>query len=127
MSFDLAVWYPHVRLSDDEAATAYRKLCEGEKPDVIGPHPSVQAFYEALTSTDPEIDSLPEERLDDCRWSCALDRSPAHVIMASVWSKADSTMQLVGELAQRHGLVLYDPQRGVQTYPRRWLSLLRRR
>ena len=97
MSCDFGVWFPHERLSDKEAGEVYARLCEGDV-DTVQSHPAVEAFYEALTAIHPEIDTIPEERIDDhdyCPWSCALDRSPAHVIMPCVWSQADRVHRLV--------------------------------
>jgi hypothetical protein len=127
MSFDLGVWFPHQRLSHAQAGDLYVRLCEGEPHELL-PHESIDAFYEELTAKHPEIDSIPEDRIDDhdyCPWSCALDRSDAHVIMSCVWSKAEYVGMLVSQLAKKHGLAVYDPQSARITYPndqtkRRW-------
>jgi len=119
MSYDLGVWYPHERLSDAAAGTLYVGLCEGTVDDPQA-HPAVDAFYEELTAKHPEIDTIPDERIDDhdyCPWSCALDRSPGHVIMPCVWSKAEYVDAFVRELARKHGLAVYDPQSGHISYP----------
>jgi hypothetical protein len=97
MSFDLAVWYPEKRIANDEAGKLYAEL----------------------TARHPEIDGIPEEKIDDhdyCPWSCAMDHSPGHVIMSCVWPKATYVHQIVEDLARRHGLALYDPQSDVVTY-----------
>jgi len=112
MSYDLAVWYPHRRLSDQQAGDLYVRLCEGDDTGVV-PHPAVDAFYLELTSIHPEIDSIPEERIDDhdyCPWSCRLDRSAGHVLTCCVWSQAAHVHDLVQGLARKHELALYDPQ-----------------
>jgi hypothetical protein len=119
MSCDYAVWYPEKRLSDDEARELYLRLCDGDTSGVVA-HPAVDAFYTELTAKHPEIDTIPEDRIDDhdyCPWSCKLDRSSGHVIMACVWPKADYVGELVGTLARKHGLALYDPQSERVTYP----------
>ena len=119
MSCDFGVWFPHQRLSNKEAGALYVRLCESDIGGVQ-PHPAVDAFYEELTAKHPEIDTIPEDRVDDhdyCPWSCALDRSPGHVIMSCVWSKADYVTRFVHELAIRHGLAVYDPQSDRITYP----------
>src|SRR4051812_8527184 len=95
MSFDLGVWYPHHRLSDSEAGKTYGSLCENGAADRVQPHPAVEAFYDELTVIHPEIDTIPEERIDDtdyCPWSCALSHSPAYVLMACVFSQADNVL-----------------------------------
>ncbi len=119
MSFDLVVWYPDMRLSADEANRRYVSLCEGDVSGVVE-HPAIQAFYDELIAKHPEIDDVPEDRIDDheyCPWSVAMDRSAGHVIMCCVWSRAEYVRGFVGQLALKHGLVLYDPQEGNAIYP----------
>jgi hypothetical protein len=119
MSFDLVVWYPDTRLSADEANRRYVSLCEGNVSGVVE-HPAIQAFYDELIAKHPEIDDVPEDRIDDdeyCPWSVAMDRSAGHVIMCCVWSRAEYVRGFVGQLALKHGLVLYDPQEGNAIYP----------
>ena len=119
MSFDLAVWYPQKRIGDEEARELYVRLCDNDTSGVVA-HPAVDAFYTELTAEHPEIDAIPEEKIDDndyCPWSCKLDRSPAHVIMSCVWSKATYVGRLVESLARKHGLAIYDPQSDRVTYP----------
>ena len=119
MSFDLCVWYPQNRVSDREAGKLYARLCESDTSGVV-PNPAIEAFYAELTARHPEIDVVPEEKIDDhdySPWSCALDRSPGHVIMSCVWPKAEHVHQLVQDLARKHGLALYDPQSSIVIYP----------
>jgi hypothetical protein len=119
MSCDFGVWFPYKRLSDQEAREVYARLCDGDR-SAVEPHAAVDAFYADLTEKHPEIDTVPEDRLDDhdyCPWSCALDYSPGHVIMSCVWSKAGYVERLVHGLARKHGLAVYDPQADRVTYP----------
>ena len=119
MSCDFGVWFPRTRLSNEEAGKLYIKLCEGDLSGVH-PHSAVDAFYAELTALHPEIDTVPEERIDDhdyCPWSCALDRSSGHVIMPCVWSRAAHVEGLVKNLARKLGLAVFDPQNGVISYP----------
>jgi hypothetical protein len=119
MSFDLGVWYPDRYLTSEESGRRYVHLCKGDASDVVE-HPAVSAFYEELVAKHPEIDDVPEDRIDDhdyCPWSIMMHRSPGHVIMCSIWSRAEYVRAFVAELAARHGLVLYDPQEGVSIFP----------
>ena len=119
MSFDLGVWYPYENLSSKQASERYVRLCESQT-DEAKPHPSVDAFYDELTAKHPEIDAVSEDRIDDhdySPWSCALDRSSGHVVMACVWSKAKYVDSLVHSLAAKYGLAVYDPQSDRITYP----------
>jgi hypothetical protein len=119
MSCDFAVWFPYQRLSDSEAGKLYTRLCQSDT-NGVQPHPAVDAFYADLIAKYPEIDTVPDDRIDDhdyCPWSCALDHSPGHVIMPCVWSKADYVERLGHELAQKYGLAVYDPQSNHVIYP----------
>ena len=119
MSYDLAVWYPHELLSDEEALLIYRNICK-EDISQLRPHPSIRAFYDELASLHPEIDDVPEdksEEFDFSPWSVEHDYSDRHIIMSSVWSKADYVNKLVRELARKHELAVYNPQEYRIYYP----------
>jgi len=94
-------------------------LCGGNV-DGIEPSPNVDAFYAEFTAKHPEIDDVPEEEIDNtdlCPWSIAFDRSPGHLILCCVWSKADYVESLVKSLAAKHRLSVYDPQTGSVIQP----------
>ena len=112
MSFDLGVWYSERPLTDKEAADIYLNLCQNW-PFLEGDKPNVVAFYNELIQRWPEIDTVPEEKIDDtnyCPWSCALDHSGMAVVMPCVWPMADAVATFVRGLASTHALVLFDPQ-----------------
>ncbi len=112
MSCDYSVWHTNSRLNSVEAQALYLRLCEGDVSGIV-PHPSIDAFYDELTARHPEIDDVPEDRLEDtdlCPWSIAFDRSDGHLIMCCAWSKAVYVGNLLLQLASKHGLALYDPQ-----------------
>ena len=119
MSCDHAVWFPARRLSNEEAGALYHALCEGDVSRLT-PSAAIDSFYSELTAKHPQIDDIPEDRLDDheyCPWSIAFDRSPGHLIMCCVWSRADYVSSLLKSLARKHGLALYDPQSERVWYP----------
>lgn len=112
MSCDYAVWHTPVPLNETEATALHLRLCEGDASGVRA-HPGIESFYRELTALHPELDDVPEHRIDDhdfCPWSVAFDRSEGHVIVCCVWPKADYVGRLVARLAARHGLAFYDPQ-----------------
>ncbi len=77
-------------------------------PTLKAKTPQLPPFYADLTERWPEIDSVPEQRVDDkayCPWSCALNRSGMAVVMCCVWSMADELAAIVEDLANRHRLV----------------------
>ena len=119
MSFDLFVWYPQKRISNEQAGELYIRVCDGDIT-AVEPHPTIDAFYSELTTKYPEIDTVPVEKMDKhdfCPWSCKIDHSPSHVVMSCVWSEATYVHQFVQDLARKHGLAIYDPQSDVVTYP----------
>jgi hypothetical protein len=112
MSFDLGVWYSEHPLNDREASEVYLRLCE-EWPYLEGENAAVAAFYAALTEHWPELETVPEEKIDDkdyCPWSGPIDHSGMAVLMNCVWSMADKVGAYVADLAYDHGLVIFDPQ-----------------
>jgi hypothetical protein len=114
MSFDLAVWHSPRNVTTEEAGQLYVTLCESDSQAVVS-HPAMDAFYEELIARYPEIDTVPDDRIDDhdyCPWSCALDHGPGHVLMPCVWSQAENVNEFVHALAEKHGLVVYNPQHG---------------
>lgn len=119
MSFDLAIWYPHEKVTDEEAGQIHLDLCD-EKPTRLKPHPSILDFYQELTSLHPEIDDVPEDRLGDldfCPWSVEFDRSDSFILLCAVWPRAEYVSDLILRLADKHGLAVYDPQIGHIFYP----------
>ena len=119
MSCDFGVWFPSQQLDSSAAGELYGSLCQGDTSGVE-PSSAIDAFFLELTSIHPEIDDVPEEAVGDmdrCPWSIAFDRSPGHLIMCCVWSKAEYVEALIKRLASKHGLVVYDPQASAITYP----------
>lgn len=97
----------------------YVQLCESDVSGVVA-SPAIDAFYAELTAKHPDLDDVPEDRIDDteyCPWSIRFDRSPGHLIMCCVWSRAEYVSQLIASLAKKHGLAVYDPQSDRITYP----------
>lgn len=119
MSCDFGIWPSELRLSTSEARNYYSSLCDGVTTAVIA-SAHIDAFYQELTLRHPEIDDVAEDQLDDhdlCPWSCAFDRSEGHIIICSVWSKAEYVEQLLVRLALKHNLAIYNPQCDRVMYP----------
>jgi hypothetical protein len=109
VSYKLAVWHSERAVSGKEAAELYIKLFEQQKIP-IEQHIDVYAFCNELDARYPEIDMVAEEALDACPWSCTHDRSGAHVIVSMLDEKNAEVMPLILELAEKYGLVCFDPQ-----------------
>lgn len=111
MSFDLAVMNVEKKISSEEATEIYNKLCDGEY-DVLKPSERIDSFYQELVEKYPDVESYSDDDIDDCPWSVELDVSDGAVVMSMVWSAADEIPSFVTNLAEKHGLALYDPQDG---------------
>lgn len=111
MSFDLAVMNLEKRISSEEAAEIYDKLCDGEY-DILKPSEKIDLFYQELVEKYPDINSYDDDddEIENCPWSVELDVSDGAVVMSMVWSAADEIPSFVISLAEKHGLALYDPQ-----------------
>jgi hypothetical protein len=114
MSMDLGVFFTTRPHTDEKALKRYVAYCE---EDDLAPYieasPKVGAFLAELTETYPQIDDVSEAELDDCPWRCAFDVSEGHILMPMVSSKYEEAGLLIVALAQKHGLVCFDPISGV--------------
>jgi hypothetical protein len=112
MSCDYGVWYSDTPPTKEEAAKIYVALCE-QWPFLQGENHGVRAFYNELTGRWPELDTVPEEKIDDkdyCPWSCAISHSGMAVVTPCVWSMAGKVGSSIEELARKYKLVFFDPQ-----------------
>lgn len=110
MSFDLAVWQTEQALSTKEALELYMKLAAQDWIP-LEQSSNIEAFYIELCSRYPEIDTLPEEELDSCPWSCRHNRSGLHVIMSmNFGEELERAAQFITDLAVKYDLVCFDPQ-----------------
>ena len=109
-SLYLGVWKCLTPISDEEAAHQYRLLREVGSESRFDAE--VYAFYSRLIGLYPEIDTLPEEELDDSPWASSMEVSDSHVIMAIVPEQSEKVVPQVLALAEENGLVCFDPQAG---------------
>ncbi|HKN36915.1 MAG TPA: hypothetical protein VJX16_27030 [Terriglobales bacterium] len=109
MSYKLAVWHSERAISSKEAAELFAKLYEHRKVP-LEQHIDVYSFYNELGARYPEVDMVAEEDLDGCPWACAHERSGAHVILSMLDDKSTEVLPTILELAEKHGLVCFDPQ-----------------
>ena len=110
MSIEIAIWRTEKPIGDIAAAKLYSRLIEGDLSK-LQPHPSIEAFYRDLVARFPEIHDTPPEKIDDCPWSCKIDRSSVHLIVSTPFSirqvLAEAVGNHIGELQMKHGLTAY--------------------
>ncbi len=115
MSFDLFLWDPPRGEADDESVRArYERACEGledDDDDAAGESPRVNAFFEELLARFPHLDRILESEVDASPWSCGPERGDRWVSLTIRWGESgDEVVALVGALAEKHRVLLYDPQ-----------------
>jgi hypothetical protein len=101
MSFDLAVWYEPAPITVDVADAWLAALYESEVPDGITPRPEVAAFVADLLGGHPADGEV---------WESAPVVGADFVLMSFTEPAGDRMREVVRGLAERHGLVCYDPQ-----------------
>jgi hypothetical protein len=113
VSLDIGVFYTTRPLTNHDASKIYSALCGGgEDPPRIEASPSVAKFLVELRKHYPDIDAASEKEIENCPWACAHDISESAVLCSMVASKYLDAAELVTNLAQKYGLVCYDPQSG---------------
>ena len=105
-----AVWNSLTPISTEEAAHQYQLL--KDVGSELRFDNKVYAFYSRLISLYPEIETLPEEELDDSPWACGMEVSGSHVIMGIVPEQSEKVVPQVLALTEENGLVCFDPQAG---------------
>ncbi|MBN1411090.1 MAG: hypothetical protein JW969_09610 [Spirochaetales bacterium] len=72
-------------------------------------------FYVELTGMHPEINDVPESKLDDtdyCPWSAEIGKDADCLSISCVWSKAEYVHDLLLNLVKKHKVTMFDPQTG---------------
>ncbi|GLY38702.1 hypothetical protein Amsp01_047260 [Amycolatopsis sp. NBRC 101858] len=109
MSFDLAVWPEPAVITAEEAARKYAEFAARE-PAAVPADPRALAFHRELTARYPSLRDLPVEELENSPWNGDPVVLGEAVLITMSWSTADAAVLFVWELAERHMLVLFDPQ-----------------
>jgi hypothetical protein len=107
VSFDLDVLAIGPGASDDDAR-AMVKRCGGSDHPEGELDERIVGFYEGLRSRYPDFPPYG----DDSPWaSTPLSVGIDHVSMSmSLGERSDRVIELISDLADRHGLTIYDPQ-----------------
>lgn len=109
MSFDLYVWREAQPITAEQADRICHHLAEGQA-GVVEPDDGVRAFHEELTARFPDLESLTDEEMETSPWSMSPEGMPTCVITTIRWPRAQELAAFVIDLAERHGLVCYNPQ-----------------
>jgi hypothetical protein len=106
MSFDLAVWYEPVPVTDTQAAATYELLCRGEDAGLTN-HSNLSTFFADLIS-----------EFGQWAWSEKPEVEDNGLLLSLSQATADEVAPKIVYLAERHGLVSYDPHAHQVQLPR---------
>lgn len=114
MSYDLVVWEGELPADDKAGEKVYLEhiapqLDSYDPANPIPPTPRIKAYVEALLQRWPDID----ENEDNSPWStCPLmsEAVGSFIYFPMTFNMADEASAYAADLAQKHGLVCYDPQ-----------------
>ncbi|MFJ9120332.1 hypothetical protein ACIRJO_32950 [Streptomyces sp. NPDC102394] len=113
MSYDLAFWYEEDAIDAEEAYQKYDALTDGAS-GVVTKHPGVSAFYRDILE---RFSDLSEANWEQSPWSSPVYFNGECILVAISWSRKDEVSTALVPLAQNHGLMTYDPQRGEAVVP----------
>lgn len=114
VSFDLYLWASPSPVTASQAAAICHCLAEGDQ-SVTTPDPRLLEFASELTARYPRLEDPTSP--DDSPWNMSPDVTPERVILCMSFSQSPQISPSILELADRHGLVCYDPQVGHVHHP----------
>ncbi|WP_157518398.1 hypothetical protein [Herbidospora mongoliensis] len=81
---------------------------------------AVAAFHAEVVSLYPDLtEEMSDEEIDDSPWMAALYTGPGFRLAAISWSRSVMVAANLRFLANRHGLICYDPQADIVIAPAR--------
>ena len=116
-NFYLGVWSGEDPPTHQDAARQYAAFLERKQPAVF--NEAVYTFYTELIRYYPNPDLVAEEDQDSCPWVSATEASGDFVQMVLKWERYAEVFPLVLQLAEKHGLVCFDPQNSNMHLPAR--------
>ena len=108
VSYDVAVWVGERPANDDAAAEEFEARADASEDDETPPGRRIRAYVDALLERFPEGSDEGVWAVEPLLEEVGGDFLYLNLIVAD---DLDDVVGHAGELAQRHGLVAYDPQR----------------
>ncbi|MFI6498237.1 hypothetical protein [Nonomuraea typhae] len=114
MSFDLAVWFEDEPITPLRATAKFLDWCESTAEAVEAPRAEVAAFLDDLTARYPDLTA---DNYAASPWAEPLTVADGTVLASAVFPRAAEVCRTVLDLAERHGLIVFDPQSGTLHTP----------
>jgi hypothetical protein len=108
MSYDISVWSIPRVLSRRDAIRAWSDLCDNGTFELFEDSPNIGGFQCELEEKYPQIDSLPDEKIEESPWSCGFEPEGPALTLSCVWSRAEEIAGFVFDLAMKHNLAVFD-------------------
>lgn len=119
MRVEIGIFFADAPLTDMDALNRYRAHCDGnDSGGPIDPGPHLVSFMSDLTARYPRLESLSDEERANSPWAGAFDAYGNQARITLSGRECANAVELILELADRHGLVCFDPQtRSILTAP----------
>ena len=114
MSFDLCVWREEQPITANQAKEVYLYLQDAGEPGVeldVRPDARVGTFYTELMERHPALETLGIKEGEASPWSMTPFETQESVTMCMGYRESDTVAPEIIELAGKHGLVCYNPQK----------------
>ena len=117
MRVEIGVFFTDAPVTDEDALHRYRACRNGEN-QADAPAPHLDPFLGDLTDRYPTLESLSEDERQQSPWARDFNRNGDQLIIAVNGRECAEAVDLIMQLADRHGLVCFDPRtRSILTAP----------
>jgi len=119
VSFDLGVWYAPGPVTHEQATHVYDLLCADQNAGLTA-DTRLERFYANLIDRFPLMASITEMTDEDDEfgaWSVEPTIVRGALLLNLRWPRVSAVRPVVEELAEREGLVVFDPQRNRVRHP----------
>ena len=119
MRMEIDVFFTETPLTDGDALQRYLAHRGGRDPGrPNNPGLGLAAFVSDLTDRYPRLESLPDEERTESPWADDFDIREEQVLIAVGGTHCADAVEFILELAEKHGLVCFDPKtRSILTAP----------
>jgi hypothetical protein len=111
------VWYEPAAVTDEQAAEKYERLRHGEDAGLIN-HRNLSTFYVDLISKFPTSELISRPEISPWVWSEDPELEDNGLLLSLSMASAHEVAPKIRYMAERYGLVSYDPHAGQVQLPR---------
>ncbi|UCH75487.1 MAG: hypothetical protein JSU82_06525 [Rhodospirillales bacterium] len=111
MRVEIGVFFAEGPLTEEDALRRHRACCAGiaAEPEEPVSAPHLDPFLDDLTERYPALDSLTADQREQSPWARRFDVNGDQAVITLNGRKCAEAVDLIMNLAERHGLVCFDP------------------